>query len=107
MFGRVGDSPIIGAGTYADNTTCAVSATGRGEEFIRHSVARTIGALMELRNLSLQQAADRLVNQKLQVGDGGVIAVDHRGEVVMLYNTPGMFRGAADARGRFETLIWD
>jgi beta-aspartyl-peptidase (threonine type) len=106
MFGRVGDSPIIGAGTYADNTTCAVSASGKGEEFIRHSVARSIAALIELRGLSLQEAADRLVHQKLQPGDGGVIAIDRFGNIVTSFNTPGMFRGAADAGGRFEVHIW-
>ena len=103
----MGDSPLVCAGTYADNTTCAVSATGRGEEFIRHSVARSIAALMELRDLPLQEAVDRVVHQKLQPGDGGVIAVDGQGNISMSFNTAGMFRGAADSSGRFEVLIWE
>jgi beta-aspartyl-peptidase (threonine type) len=106
MYGRVGDSPIIGAGTYADNTTCAVSCTGQGEEFIRHGVARSIAALMELRDLNLQEAADRVVHQRLQPDDGGVIAVDGRGNISMTFNTAGMFRAAADSNGRFEVAIW-
>lgn len=106
MYGRVGDSPIIGAGTYADNTTCAVSATGQGEEFIRHGVARTIASLMELRDLSLQEAAERVVHQRLQPDDGGVIAVDGKGNISMPFNTAGMFRAAADSDGRFEVAIW-
>jgi beta-aspartyl-peptidase (threonine type) len=106
MYGRVGDSPIIGAGTYADNTTCAVSATGQGEEFIRHGVARSIAALMELTDLSLQEAADKVVHQRLQPDDGGIIAVDGRGNIAMPFNTAGMFRAAADSDGRFEVAIW-
>ena len=106
MYGRVGDSPIIGAGTYADNTTCAVSATGHGEEFIRHSVARSIAALMELRDLTLQEAVDFVVHQRLQPDDGGVIAVDGRGNISMSFNTAGMFRAAADSSGHHEVGIW-
>jgi beta-aspartyl-peptidase (threonine type) len=107
MYGRVGDSPIVGAGTFADNTTCAVSGTGKGEEFIRHGVALTIAHLMQFRGLSVGEAADRVVHDVLQPGDGGVIAVDGQGNIVMTFNTPGMFRGAADDGGRFETAIWE
>jgi beta-aspartyl-peptidase (threonine type) len=107
MYGRVGDSPIIGAGTYADNTTCAVSGTGKGEEYIRHGVARTIASLIELRNLSLAEATERLIYDTLQPGDGGVIAVDRNGKISMPFNTAGMFRGAADDAGRFEVRIWE
>jgi beta-aspartyl-peptidase (threonine type) len=107
MYGRVGDSPIIGAGTYADNTTCAVSATGQGEEFIRHGVARSIAALIEFRDLPLQEAVDRVIHQKLQPDDGGVIAVDGKGNISMSFNTAGMFRGAADSSGRLEVSIWE
>lgn len=106
MYGRIGDSPIIGAGTYADNTTCAVSATGQGEEFIRHGVSRSIAALMEFRGLTLQEAVDRVVHQKLQPDDGGVIAVDGRGNISMSFNTAGMFRAAADSSGHSEVGIW-
>ncbi len=106
MPGRVGDSPIIGAGTYAANATCAVSGTGRGEEFIRHGVARRIALLMELRGLDVEEAARQVVHEVLRPGDGGVIAVDRHGHIAMEFNTPGMFRGAADATGRFEVAIW-
>ncbi|HBE82734.1 MAG TPA: beta-aspartyl-peptidase, partial [Blastocatellia bacterium] len=82
-FGRVGDAPIIGAGTYANNATCAVSATGWGEFFIRLSVARDISALMEYRAMPIQNAVDMVIKQKLQKlgGDGGVIAIDKFGNI--------------------------
>ena len=94
-FGRVGDSPIIGAGTYASNNTCAVSATGHGEYFIRLGIARDISSLMEYKNYSLQQAADEVINIKLTKlgGTGGVIAIDKNGNVTMPFNTEGMYRG--------------
>jgi beta-aspartyl-peptidase (threonine type) len=94
-FGRVGDSPIIGAGTYADNTTCGVSATGHGEFFIRYTVARDIAALMEYGDKSLEEAAKFIINDKLleKGGSGGVIALDHLGNIVMPFNTEGMYRG--------------
>jgi len=107
MAGRVGDSPIIGAGTYADDTTCAISASGKGEEFIRHGVARSIASWMELRGATLAEAVERVVGGVLAQDDGGVIAVDASGRIVMQFNTQGMFRGAADAHGRFEVLIWE
>ncbi|KAF0142856.1 MAG: peptidase T2 asparaginase 2 [Stygiobacter sp.] len=94
-FGRVGDAPIIGAGTYANNNTCAVSATGHGEYFIRLGIARDISSLMEYKNYSLQQAADEVINVKLTKlgGTGGVIAIDKNGNVTMPFNTEGMYRG--------------
>ena len=94
-FGRVGDAPIIGAGTYANNNTCAVSATGHGEYFIRLGVARDISSLMEYKNYSLQQAADEVINVKLTKmgGTGGVIAIDKNGNITMPFNTEGMYRG--------------
>jgi len=93
-FGRVGDSPIIGAGTFADNATCAVSATGHGEYFIRWSAAYDISALMAYKNLSLKDAADLVVMKKLKDagGSGGVIAIDKNGNIAMPFNTTGMFR---------------
>jgi L-asparaginase / beta-aspartyl-peptidase len=106
-FGRVGDSPVIGAGTYADDRTVAVSCTGQGEEFIRHNVAHTVSALVELAGLSVQEAAEKVIHGKLQPGDGGLIAVDHDGKIALVFNTPGMFRGAADSTGRFEVRIWE
>ena len=107
MPGRVGDSPIIGAGTYADNRRCAVSGTGVGEQYIRHSAAYAVGALMAYEGLSLQQAVDRVIDETLAPGDGGLIAVDPQGNIAMRYNTTAMFRGAADSAGRFEVKIWD
>jgi beta-aspartyl-peptidase (threonine type) len=98
-FGRVGDAPIIGAGTYADNKFCAVSATGTGEFFIRLTVARSICALVEHRGLPLQAAADQVIQRDLTAiqGDGGVIAVSPRGEMAWSFNTPGMYRARASA----------
>lgn len=106
-FGRVGDVPVIGAGTYANNRTCAVSGTGKGEQFIRHTVAGSISAAMEHGGLSLEQAAHRVIHERLDPGDGGVIAVGRDGSIALVFNSAGMFRGAADAGGRFEVGIWE
>lgn len=106
-WGRVGDSPIIGAGSYANNKSCAVSSTGAGEEFIRHVVAHDIAALMEYGGHSVAQAADLVVHTKLAKGDGGVIAVSKDGEVAMPYNSVGMFRAAADSNGLHTVKIWE
>jgi beta-aspartyl-peptidase (threonine type) len=106
-FGRVGDSPIIGAGTYADNRRGAVSGTGIGEQYIRHAVAYDIGARMAYQGLDLQAAVDRVIDETLDEGDGGIIALDPAGRIAMRYNTPSMLRGAADSSGRFEVKIWD
>jgi len=103
-WGRVGDTPIIGAGNWAD-ARVAVSGTGTGEQFIRHAVARTIAARMEYGGQSLQQATEALVQHTLQPDDGGVIAVDRDGRIAMPYNSEGMYRGAADSTGRFEVHI--
>ena len=93
-WGRVGDSPIIGAGTYASDRSCAVSATGSGEYFIRLTVARQICALVELKGLSLQAAADQVIQKDLTAlgGDGGVIAVAPNGQIAWSFNSPGMYR---------------
>ena len=91
--GRVGDSALIGAGTYAQNDTCAVSATGHGELFIRSNVAGRLSALLELTDLSLEEAANRLVHQELPKDAGGLIAVDLQGNITLPFNTGGMFRG--------------
>ncbi|MFC2102680.1 isoaspartyl peptidase/L-asparaginase family protein [Bacteroidota bacterium] len=100
MKGRIGDTPIIGAGTYANNATCAVSCTGTGEYFMRNVIAYDVSALMEYREWSLQQAAGYLINEKLksQGGGGGLIAVDKDGNIAMPFNTNAMFRGYAKAR---------
>ena len=107
-WGRIGDSPIIGAGTFADNATCAVSATGHGEFLIRWAVAYDISALMAYKNMSLAEAADMVVMEKLVKagGEGGVIAVDRDGNVAMPFNSPGMFRGTIDAAGKVSIAIY-
>ncbi len=107
-FGRVGDSPIIGAGTYADNETCAVSATGHGEYFIRAVVAHDIAALMRYKNLSVQAAAEEVVMRKLTKlgGTGGVIAIDRNGNIAMPFNTEGMYRGYKVQGGKTFVAIY-
>lgn len=106
--GRVGDSPIIGAGTYAKNGVCAVSATGHGEYFIRTVAAHHISVAVELRGLSLEEAVRELLHVRLRElgGSGGVIAIDARGGVVMDFSTEGMFRGARDSRGLRQIDIY-
>ncbi len=106
-WGRVGDSPLVGAGTYANNDTCAVSCTGTGEEYIRHGVAHDIAARMRYRGDSLEEAARAVVFEVLAKDDGGLIAVDNQGNMTLVFNTLGMFRGAADSSGRFEVAIWE
>ena len=107
-YNRVGDSPIIGAGTYANNNTCAVSAAGHGEYFIRWTVAHDISALMEYKGLSLKKASELVVNDKLVKagGSGGVICVDKAGNISIPFNTEGMFRGFATADGKEGIFIY-
>lgn len=107
-YGRVGDTPIIGAGTYADNRSCAVSATGHGEYFIRAAVAHDICARIAYGGATLAEAADAVVMERLvkMGGEGGIIAVDAAGTVVMQFNSEGMFRGARTADGRREISIY-
>jgi beta-aspartyl-peptidase (threonine type) len=106
--GRVGDSPIIGAGTYAKNGVCAVSATGHGEYFIRAVAAHHVCAAVEYRGLTLAQAVHELLHHVLRGlgGDGGLIAIDRDGRIVMDFSTEGMFRGARDAAGHREIAIY-
>ncbi len=101
-YGRVGDVPIIGAGTYANNNSCAVSATGWGEFFIRLGVARDISALMEYRAFPVQQAADAVIHQKLQNlgGDGGIVAIDKFGNMAVSFNSEGMYRAYINNEGK-------
>lgn len=98
-FNRVGDSPIIGAGTYANNSTCAISCTGHGEFFIRSVVAYDISCLMEYKGLSLEEACDLVVQKKLVKigGEGGLIAVDNKGNICLPFNSEGMYRGFKSA----------
>ena len=107
-FGRIGDTPIIGAGTYANNNTCAVSCTGHGEYFIKNVVAYDVSALMEYKQLTLQEATDYVVLEKLmkQDGEGGVVAVDTKGNYVLSFNTPGMYRGIASAGSKCKVEIY-
>lgn len=108
-WGRIGDAPIIGAGTYANNASCAVSATGHGEYFIRSVVAYDVCALMEYKGYSLDRAATEVVKRKLveRGGEGGIIAVDRAGNVALEFNSPGMFRGMRDSAGRREIAIYE
>jgi beta-aspartyl-peptidase (threonine type) len=106
--GRVGDSPIIGAGTYADNATCAVSATGHGEFFIRYGTAFEIAAQLRYGGQSLHQAAGAAIEALAKFGGrGGVVAVDRAGTLTLPFNTSGMYRGYVRADGAIHTAIWD
>jgi beta-aspartyl-peptidase (threonine type) len=105
MVGRVGDSPLIGAGTYADNATCAVSCTGIGEQFIRHAIAYDVSVQMAYRGASVEEAVRAELFERLRPGDGGIIAIDRRGHITMQFSTAGMPRAAADAAGRFEVHL--
>jgi len=107
-WGRVGDSPIIGAGTYADNRSCAVSATGHGEYFIRATVARDICSRVQYQGVSLADAADAVVNGQLKEmgGDGGIIAVDSKGNISLTFNTAGMYRASVDTTGTVYVGIY-
>lgn len=107
-FGRVGDAPIVGAGTYASNESCAVSATGQGEFFIRYTVARDIAARMEFGGATVAEAADQMVMKTLvrAGGTGGVIALDRNGRVAMPFNTSGMYRGVIGPDGVTHVKIY-
>lgn len=109
QYGRIGDSPIIGAGTYADNNSCAVSATGHGEYFIRAAVAHDLCARMSYGGRTLAQAAEELVNKKLvdMGGEGGIIALAPNGDIAMVYNSEGMFRAAVRTDGSVSVGIFD
>jgi beta-aspartyl-peptidase (threonine type) len=105
--GRVGDSPVIGGGTYANNATCAVSCTGEGEFFIRASVAHQVSALIELRGMSLSEAAEAALAQVEKLGGtGGLIAVDKKGNIALPFNTSGMYRGHIREDGKFVIEIY-
>lgn len=101
QFGRIGDSPVIGAGTYANNSTCAISCTGHGEPFIRAVTAYDVSCLMEYKNMSLYDAMNEVVNKKLVAieGEGGMIGVDRHGNTAMLFNSAGMYRASRNSDG--------
>jgi beta-aspartyl-peptidase (threonine type) len=106
--GRVGDSPVIGAGTYANNATCAVSATGDGEYFIRATVAHDVSALMEYRGMPLKEAAQTVLDKVARLGGaGGLIAIDHQGNITLPFNTSGMYRGYVDPNGKLVVEIYE
>ncbi|CAI9113369.1 OLC1v1013954C1 [Oldenlandia corymbosa var. corymbosa] len=105
MVGRIGDTPVVGAGTYA-NHLCAVSATGKGESIIRATVGRDVAALMEYKGMSLKDAAAYVIEECAPKGTAGLVAVSATGEVTMPYNTTGMFRACATEDGHSEVAIW-
>lgn len=107
-YGRIGDSPIIGAGTYANNNTCAVSCTGNGEYFMRNVTAYEMSALMEFKGLSLKEAGDEVIHNRLLKlkGEGGLIAVDRSGKVTMPFNSEGMYRACKNALGELSVAIY-
>ncbi|MDO6596396.1 isoaspartyl peptidase/L-asparaginase [Oceanihabitans sp. 2_MG-2023] len=107
-WGRVGDSPMIGAGNYANNKTCAISCTGSGEFFIRGVVAYDVACLMEHKEMSLEDASNEVINKRiLEIkGDGGLIAVDAKGNIAMPFNTEGMYRASKSSTGQEEVSIY-
>src|ERR1700712_4014239 len=107
-YGRIGDSPLIGCGTYANNKTCAISCTGHGEVFIRAVAAYDVSALMEYKNMSLQEAMDEVVHKKLVAmeGEGGMIGLDAKGNVALVFNSAGMYRGAKSSDGTAFVSIY-
>jgi L-asparaginase / beta-aspartyl-peptidase len=106
-YGRIGDAPIIGAGVYANNLTCAISSTGWGEKFLKRMVAVRISNLMEFKNMSLKEAAEQVVLKELDKNDGGIISVDKNGNIAMVFNSIGMYRAAANSDGHKEVKIWE
>lgn len=108
-FGRIGDSPLIGSGTYANNQTCAVSCTGSGEFFIRGAVAYDVSCLIEHKNYTLQQACDEVIKNRLMAlgGDGGLIAINAQAEIAMSFNTEGMYRGFKHSDGSARAVIYE
>ena len=107
-FGRIGDSSLIGAGTYANNKTCAISCTGHGEPFMKVVAAYDVSCLMEYKGLSLEEAMKVVVMDKLvkMDGDGGMIGVDAKGNAAMIFNCAGMYRGMKDSEGKYQVAIY-
>jgi beta-aspartyl-peptidase (threonine type) len=107
-FGRVGDSPMIGAGNYANNKTCAISCTGSGEFFIRGVVAYDVACLMEHKGMSLKKASEEVIHKRILElgGDGGLIAIDAKGNIAMPFNTEGMYRASKSSKGKEELSIY-
>ncbi len=107
-YGRIGDSPLIGAGTYANNKTCAISCTGHGEPFIRGVAAYDVSCLIEYKAMGLEEAMNIVVNDKLikLEGEGGMIGVDGKGNIAMIFNSAGMYRGMRSSDGISEIAIY-
>jgi beta-aspartyl-peptidase (threonine type) len=106
-FGRIGDTPLIGAGTYADNGTCAVSGTGHGEFFMQGVTAYDVAARMKYQEIGLKDAARETIEYLTRIGgEGGLIAVDAQGNITMPFNSEGMYRGCVNADGEFITAIY-
>ncbi|HKI83158.1 MAG TPA: isoaspartyl peptidase/L-asparaginase [Candidatus Krumholzibacteria bacterium] len=108
LWGRIGDSPIIGAGTYASNESCGVSCTGQGEYFIRNVVAYDLAARMKYRGMSLKDAAESIIDKELveQHAEGGLVALDKDGNIAMVFNTPGMYRGFVKSSGELVVKFY-
>lgn len=108
MYGRVGDVPVIGAGTYADNATCGISATGHGEFFIRNVVAYDVAALMKYKGMSIEEASEEVIMNKLKPigGSGGIIGLDAQGNTIMTFNSDGMFRGKLSSNSEMVLGIY-
>jgi beta-aspartyl-peptidase (threonine type) len=109
QWGRVGDSPIIGAGTYAENETCAVSCTGHGEYFIRYAVSHSVTVLMKYKQLGVKAAAESVVNDTLKKagGEGGLVALDGKGNFAFAYNSEGLYRGWITADGKVQVMLYE
>jgi beta-aspartyl-peptidase (threonine type) len=107
-YNRIGDTPVIGAGNYANNATCAISCTGHGEIFLLSVAAYDVSCLMEYKGLPLQEAMDIVINEKLvkMKGEGGMIGVDAQGNAAMLFNTLGMYRAMKSSDGQSESAIY-
>lgn len=108
LYNRIGDSPIIGAGTYANNATCAISCTGTGEDFIKMVAAKTVSDLMEFKQMTVEEATYDMIHVRFKqiTGDGGMIAVDHNGNIAFQFNSDGMFRASVNARGELTSAIY-
>ena len=108
-WGRIGDSPIIGAGTYANNNTCGISSTGSGEYFIRTVAAYQVSSLLENRNYDLTKAMSKVIYEKIGEigGDGGMIGIDKNSNISMEFNTPGMYRAYVNKKGKKEILLYE
>ena len=108
-WGRIGDSPIIGAGTYANNNTCGISSTGSGEYFIRTVAAYQVSSLLENHDYDLTEAMSKVIHEKIGGigGDGGMIGIDKNSNISMEFNTPGMYRAYVNKHGEKEILLYD